>query len=390
MQKRGPLTGIVTQINPAIIALVFVLLAFLSSLGLDYINSRKGEKSYIFHSSKEEEKVSRSERILERVVRENLSELGISEDSIDQYQDSQGALHLLIDLPMKKYEGLEPRLEQEFHKVKAVVAKKEMQQTEEKSFFLWEMEGKKKEKLILLFSCWKDKSAEEEKAAPEEEKNKVAIIIDDMGYSLRAIKEIIAIGKPLTTAVIPFSPLAKETAQIAHQNGLEVILHLPLESINHQGQNNWTEGMIYSEMSREEVIEAVNRSLEQVPHAIGVNNHMGSKITANEILMRIILERLKEKDLFFIDSRTTSHSVAYKTAQSLGIPSAYRKVFLDTENEEDIIRHKLIELFQKAQKEGWALGICHPTAETLKVLKENFHLVDKYDLEPVFASQIVK
>ncbi len=390
MQKRGPLAGIAAQNNPTFIALIFILLAFLTAMGLDFIAKQKGGKSYIFGAFKEKKRVSRSEGILDQVVRKNLSESGIPPDSIDQYQDSGGALHLLIDLSLKKYKELEYRLEEEFRNEKAAVEKKEEQETAERNFYLWEIKGEKEEKLILLFSCLKEKPPEEEKAVLEEEKNKVAIIIDDMGYSLRAIEEITAIGKPLTTAVLPFSPLAKETAQIAHQNGLEVILHLPLESINSQGHNNWAEGMIHSEMNKEEIIEAVDKGLEQVPYAIGVNNHMGSKITANEILMKIILERLKERNLFFIDSRTTNHSVAYKTAQSLGIPSAYRKVFLDTENDEDIIRRKLIELFLTAQKEGWALGICHPTAETLKVLKENFHLVDKYDLEPVFASQIVK
>lgn len=389
MQKRGPLAGIITQTHPSLIALFFVLLAFLSALGLDYIAKQKGGKSYIFGDLSDKKKAPRIEGMLGQVVRKNLFEFGIPDDSIDRYQNSEGAFHFLIDLSQKKYKELESRLEEEFRKAKATVAKKEEQKTEDRNFYLWEVKGKKKEMLILLFSCFEEKPLEEEKPAPEEEKNKVAIIIDDMGYSLRAIKEITTIGKPLTIAVLPLSPLAKETAQIAHQNGLEIILHLPLESINHQEGNNWTEGMIHSEMSKEEVIEAVDKSLDQVPYAIGVNNHMGSKITANEILMRIILERLKERDLFFIDSRTTNHSVAYITAQSLGIPSAYRKVFLDTENEEDIIRRKLIELFRLAQKEGWALGICHPTVETLKVLKENFHLIDKYDIEPVFASQIV-
>ncbi len=388
MQKRGPLTGNITQ-NPTLIVLFFVLLAFLSALGLDYIASRKGEKSYIFRARKIDKEISRGEGILHRIVRDNLSELGISPDSIDQYQDREGALHFLIDLAQEKYKELELRLEKEFQRAKAAVTKREEQKTEERDFYLWEVEGKKKEKLILLFSCLKEKPLKEEKPTPEEEKNKVAIIIDDMGYSLRAIKEVTAIGKPLTIAVLPFSPLAKETAQIAHQNGLEVILHLPLEAINNQEANNKTEGIIHSKMSMKEVIETVDKSLDQVPYASGVNNHMGSKITSNEILMRIILERLKERDLFFIDSRTTNHSVAYKTAQTLGIPSGYRKIFLDTENDEDFIRGKLIELFQRAQKEGWALGICHPTAETLKVLKENIHLVDKYNLNPVFASDIV-
>lgn len=390
MQKRGPSGGIIAKNSLFLFFVIFSLLAFTSAIGLDYIAWRKGEASYVFGAFTKKKKFISEKEALDQIVIEKISEHGISTDSIDQYQDSEGALHLLIDLPFNTYRELEFHLEKEFQKTKASVLKKEEQQSDDKNYYLWEVIGKRKEKLIILFSCLKEEPKKEKKPFREEGKNKVAIIIDDMGYSLRAIKEICSIKIPLTIAVLPFSPLAKEIAQIAFQNGLEVILHLPLESINNQGDNNWTKGIIHSKMSKEEVIKAVDKSLEQVPHVIGANNHMGSKITANEIFMKIILERLKESKLFFVDSRTTTQSVAYKTAQSLGLPSTYRDVFLDTETDEDFIRKKMIELFKLAQKKGQALGICHPTPETLKVLKENIHLVDKYNLEPVFASQIVK
>jgi polysaccharide deacetylase 2 family uncharacterized protein YibQ len=148
--------------------------------------------------------------------------------------------------------------------------------------------------------------------------------------------------------------------------------------------------MITAEMSEEEVIAIVEKNLDQVPYIRGVNNHMGSRITADSQLMSIILGRLKDRDLFFIDSRTTSSSVAYDIAQNLNIPSAYRHIFLDGELDERYIKRQLIELFRRAQKNGFALGICHPTKETLKVLKENFHLIDEYGLEPVRASQVVQ
>jgi len=106
--------------------------------------------------------------------------------------------------------------------------------------------------------------------------------------------------------------------------------------------------------------------------------------------MRIILGRLKTRNLFFIDSRTTGDSVAHQVAQNLGIRTAFRHVFLDGEPKEEYIKGKLIELLQTARKNGFALGICHPLEETLKVLTENFHLTEEYGLEPVFASQVVQ
>ncbi|MFP4082434.1 MAG: divergent polysaccharide deacetylase family protein [Candidatus Aminicenantes bacterium] len=393
MPKKGLLPGITPQKNLSRFFVIFSLVALLSALGLDYIAWQKGEKSYVFDVFDlfARRDISPSEKSpLQHTVREKLFQYGITPRSLDHYQDSHGFFHLLVDLPLKKYQQLESPLEQDLVDVKASVVKKEEQQTEDRNYYLWEIGAKEKQKVILLFSCVKEKARPEKALYPEEEKNKAAIIIDDMGYSLRAIRELISIKKPLTVAVLPFSPLAKETAYLARQNGLEVILHLPLESINSQDENNQTEGIIHSQMSQQEIIQTVEKNLAQVPHVVGVNNHMGSKITANQVFMRIILEHLQKKNLFFIDSRTTNHTVAYKTARALGVPSAYRKVFLDTENGEHYIQKKLIELFTQAKREGWALGICHPIPETLKVLRENLHLADDYDLQLVFASQIVK
>ncbi|MDH5468180.1 MAG: divergent polysaccharide deacetylase family protein, partial [Candidatus Aminicenantes bacterium] len=134
----------------------------------------------------------------------------------------------------------------------------------------------------------------------------------------------------------------------------------------------------------------VDSDLEQVPYIKGVNNHMGSKITANRPLMNIILQRLMDRDLFFVDSRTSGRSVAYRVAQSLGIPSTFRNVFLDGSSQEEYIQKKLIELFRHAQKKGKAVGIGHPFKETLKVLKENLDRVNEFDLELVLVSQIVE
>ncbi len=385
------------QKNPLFFPLVFLLIALISVLGLDYISWKKGEISYVFAAfpKKKEavaEKVIAKKKDLDIMVTGKLSLHGISPESINQYEDSEGVSHVLVDLDFDKYKELESSFEKDLRSAKASVAKKEEKKTDEKDYYLWEIKGKKKQKIILLFSCLREvkEKIEEKKPPIIEAKGEVAIIVDDMGYSLNAINEICSLKKPLTISVLPFSPLAKETAQIAHQNGLEIMLHLPLEAINNQEGNDGTEGMIHSEMSKTEVIDAVEKSLKQVPHISGVNNHMGSKITADVTFMRIILSRLKGRELFFIDSRTTSDSVAYEVAQIMGIPSAYRNIFLDIESDEEYIKKKLIELFELAQKRGKALAICHPAPQTLKVLKENLHLIDKYNLKLVFASKIVQ
>jgi polysaccharide deacetylase 2 family uncharacterized protein YibQ len=389
MERRNPLTGSSIKENPLFFPIIFLILAVISAFCLDFIAWKKGNTSYVFAAFPTKKKVVVEKETLDKIAHAKLIQQGIAPDSIDQYQDEEGVFHFLIDLPIEQYKTLETPLEQEFKAAKTSVSKKEEDETEEKNFYLWEIKGKKKQKIILLFSCLKERPPTEE-APVIRAKKKVAIIIDDMGYSLGAIREIIEIQKPLTVAILPFSPMAKETAQIAHRNGLEVILHLPLEAVNNDDGNNGIEGLIHSRMNQEEVLSAVDDSLNRVPNISGVNNHMGSKITTDKTFMKTILERLKQRDLFFIDSRTTTESVAYDVAKNVGVPTAYRNIFLDNTIDEKTIKKKLLTLFKLAQKRGQAVAICHPTPQTLKILRENLHLIDEYNLEAVHASQIVK
>jgi hypothetical protein len=385
------------------IPIFLICLALLSTLGLDYIKWKRGEDSYIFSALKRKKEVVAKAEKLEKVegvekaedkadisqaLLKTVSDTGILDESVNQYTDDEGVYHLLVDLPIKKYSQLESSFIDTFLVHNFQIIEKEEQQTDEKKYYLWQAQDLKERKLTVLFSCEKEGVKIARKPPSRPAANKVALIVDDMGYSLEAINELCSMGLPLTVAIIPYSPLASEIATISRQHDLEVILHLPLEAINNEG--NHSKGMITAEMSEEEVIAIVEKNLDQVPYIRGVNNHMGSKITADSQLMNIILKRLKDRDLFFIDSRTTSNSVAYTIAQNLNIPSAYRHIFLDGELNESYIKGQLIELFRRAQKNGFALGICHPTKETLKVLKENFHLVDEYGLQPVLASQIVR
>jgi polysaccharide deacetylase 2 family uncharacterized protein YibQ len=222
-------------------------------------------------------------------------------------------------------------------------------------------------------------------AAP---KSKVAIVMDDMGNSLEALDELVDLGESVTISVLPYSLHSRETAEIAHREGIEVLLHLPLESLNNHDSETGMEGLIRSGMSEAEVRKIMADNLDQVPYIKGVNNHMGSKVTADEALMRIILEPLKEKGLFFLDSRTSGKSVAFAVARNMGIPAESRQVFLDADGKSELIKERLLELFRLAQKEGRAIGICHPFRETLQTLKENFHLLKDYGLEAVFASEL--
>jgi polysaccharide deacetylase 2 family uncharacterized protein YibQ len=388
MKTRDPARG--SSKTPWVIYLIFSLLAIASAAGLDYINWSEGNKSYIFSVFSEPKKPEKPKIALNLVVFHRLSSQGIPDESVSSFKDKAGIDHMKIDLSLVAYTNLETLLNQDFLEAGARIVKREEQEDEKKTYYLWDVQRYEQEKLAILFSC--DKAPPEVLKSPTavEPKNKVALIVDDMGYSLDAIYDILSLQEPITVAVIPYSPLGKQTAQIAHQNGLEILLHLPLESINNTEANNGIEGIISTDMSDQEIIELVERNLDQVPYISGVNNHMGSKVTPNESLMNTILRRLKQRGLFFVDSRTTGYSVAYDVAQRLEIPAAQRHVFLDNELDENSIKEKLIELFTLAQNRGEAVGICHPLPETLKVLKEFFRIAKDYGVKPVFVSEIVR
>jgi hypothetical protein len=116
---------------------------------------------------------------------------------------------------------------------------------------------------------------------------------------------------------------------------------------------------------------------------------MGSKITQEEPVMLPILGLLKSRGLYFLDSRTTAESIAFNLAQKMGLRAAYRNVFLDSSVGVDFSKKKIIELSRLSQKKGRAIAIGHPFPETLQALRENIHLLKKYGVKPVFASEII-
>lgn len=218
---------------------------------------------------------------------------------------------------------------------------------------------------------------------------KAAVIIDDLGYSLEAARNLCSLKRPVTAAILPFAPASLETARFAHECGLEIMLHLPLESL-FQNPEKAAEGMISAGMTGEEVRRDILACLERVPWSKGVNNHTGSKITEDAGMMPEILGVLKEKGLYFIDSRTSKDTVAFEAARRMGVRAASRQVFLDQDLDDAAIKEKLEELFRLAGEKGRAVGICHAKKETLEALGKYLGLADRYGVKLVFASEIVE
>ncbi|MCU0585720.1 MAG: divergent polysaccharide deacetylase family protein [Desulfobacterales bacterium] len=217
---------------------------------------------------------------------------------------------------------------------------------------------------------------------------RLAIIIDDIGHDRAAAEKLIALDAPLTLALLPHSPHLHAIAESARRKGLELMLHLPMEPVGYPEVDPGP-GTLLARMAPDELLQVLERNLDAVPHIRGVNNHMGSKLTAQAEQMYQIFSVLKRRGLYFIDSRTTEESVCKPSARLFQLPFAQRDVFLDHHPEPAFIRQQLRELIQIAQRRGEAVGIAHPYPATYQVLKEELRpLREKVELVP--ASQLTR
>lgn len=217
---------------------------------------------------------------------------------------------------------------------------------------------------------------------------RAAIVIDDLGEDLEAARRLLHLPYPLTFSVLPYLRHSVETAEEAHQAGREVMLHLPMQpepgTPVSPGQ-----GEIKRGMRSEEVGRTLRADLAAVPYATGVNNHMGSRATADAALMTTVMEALEERRLYFVDSRTTAASVALEAARRARLPAFYRSVFLDDRESVAYSLGQLREFRRVVEEQGVAIAIGHPHATTLAALAQFLPELERDNIQLVPASELV-
>ncbi|WP_245809777.1 divergent polysaccharide deacetylase family protein [Cohnella massiliensis] len=186
----------------------------------------------------------------------------------------------------------------------------------------------------------------------------VAIVIDDFGNRMKGTEQMLELPVRLTVAVMPFLPTTRRDAEEAHAKGHDVIVHMPMEPV--RGNPKWLgPNAILTSLSDGEIRERVEKAIADVPHAVGMNNHMGSRATADERVMRIVLQVCKEKGLFFLDSRTSHRSVVSKVAAELGVPTIRNDVFLDDVYSARHVARQLDVVLEKLEKDEKCVVIGH-------------------------------
>jgi len=215
----------------------------------------------------------------------------------------------------------------------------------------------------------------------------LAIILDDLGNDRSAADAVFALPYPLTISVLPDRPHSADIAEEAHRRGYQVMLHLPMESLAKERPESRE---LRPGMSAGDVVALVNQFLRTVPNAAGVNNHQGSQSTTDATLMDELMPVLRDRHLFYIDSRTTAVTVAYDSAHRLGVRAAYRDVpFLDDVAEVPAVRKQLQLALREARQKGAAVAIGHPHPATLKALGEVLPEARAQGVHLVFASELV-
>ena len=197
----------------------------------------------------------------------------------------------------------------------------------------------------------------------------VALIIDDLGYDKKIAQKFAQLNVALTFSILPHSPFQQKIARLARSKGLEIMIHMPMEPVEYPEVDPGP-GTLLISMSADELIDQLDENLNTLPGVKGVNNHMGSRMTSESTQMYQIFSVLKQRGLFFIDSRTTADSLCEPSARLFQIPFAQRDVFIDHHLKPDFIRNQIKELIRIAKKDGEAVGIMHPHSTTLQVLQE--------------------
>jgi len=213
----------------------------------------------------------------------------------------------------------------------------------------------------------------------------IAIIIDDIGYRQSDAAALTLPGK-ISYAILPHTPFGKILAQQAFNENRDVILHIPMEAENGKTLGP---GALTSQMSEQAIRQELSRAFEEIPFALGINNHMGSKLTKLYTPMVWTMRFLKERDLFFVDSVTTNRTKAERIANKFGVPTTHRQFFLDNELNSDYIDRQFMRLIDYAQRHQSVVAIAHPHPESIAALNRLIPLLAQLEIDLVPISALV-
>ena len=254
---------------------------------------------------------------------------------------------------------------------------------------LTKREGKNPSDTRLKASAAKQREPAEKKVGGNSSSvtGRLAVVIDDAGLDLESQRIYEEIGVPLTLAVMPNKMYTSEAAAEWSRYGMPVILHQPMEPVSGSGMEEKT---ILTSMSDEAIRYMLKESLEQIPQAVGINNHQGSRATTDARVMRVVMNELSHRGLFFLDSRTNTTTAADSAAASYGVPYARNDLFVDNSADEGEIRAMIQEGANRAKARGSYIIIGHCRPHTAAAFRDIVPQLQAQGIEFVYVSSLLR
>ncbi len=196
---------------------------------------------------------------------------------------------------------------------------------------------------------------------------KLAILFDDFGYQAKNENQVLKMPINVSVAIFPNAPDSHEMMQKAHQQGREILIHLPMEPISKQPLEKNT---LTPDMSSQEVKRIVDQAIASIPYAVGINNHQGSKMTSSLSGMQNVMQAMAPHHLFFLDSMTIAGTKSVQAAQGTSVKVIKRNVFLDDVQSNAEIRHQFQRAIALARRNGFAIAIGHPHPTTVAAVQQ--------------------
>lgn len=217
---------------------------------------------------------------------------------------------------------------------------------------------------------------------------KAVIIIDDLGMDRKRSYEAVELPGPLTLAFLPYAPKLDEITAAAQKKGHQLLIHAPMQPLDRTLDPGPL--ALRDSMSRADIDEALNRMFASFDGYVGINNHMGSRLTQNAEAMGWVMEALAKRNLIFVDSVTIPTSIAGKTAGDFGLRHAQRDIFLDNEDDKGVVLNNLRRLESIARRRGYAVAIGHPRDATIAALKEWLPTLGKKNITLVPVASVAR
>ncbi|MCK4943117.1 MAG: divergent polysaccharide deacetylase family protein [Candidatus Aminicenantes bacterium] len=368
---------------------LFILIALITVMVLEYIDFRNGKASFIFEKIIKLKMTGEDKSESNQFKQQLIKLFNRNHIKFNYFLDQLGKYHFKLDVNQEEIKNIVRDIKKISSGLNYLLELSEMRQQTHKTIHLYHIKKNQDVTHIILITCQVSDDKIPEKKA-EDLQPKVAFIIDDIGNRSGISLDLKKLNIPITASILPESSFAFDEARQIKQYELQAMIHIPMQPKNSKNSSYQGFTIIQTHSDIDEMRQIVLKARQIIPHARGVNNHEGSLITSKKGIITKFLRIIKQEGLFFVDSRTTSETVAYDMARELKIQTAFRDIFLDSEKTYPHSMKQIQKLITVALKKGKAIAIGHPFQTTFQAIRDSIKSIRDRGIKIVFVSQILE